>query len=287
MMSENLQRKDCKATESVPLISYAVDSLVRMLAWRENGKDSQTKKENAHDLDCGLNMHELLAKLSPNGLWLKMYGDYCQSLLWDEQGEDSELLCQTWPKWGMMRHGVVTELRMSAHHTREKGCLLWRTPDANAGNRGPKSKALYEKCQKTRKHTITLNDQVKNWPTPSVCMAKGASGAIIRKDGKNRRNDRLDYAVYTGAGQLNPDWVESLMGLPMGWTDMDCNTPTPWQGWPAPINLLQCDYEPPRVTTGSNNRAKRLKALGNGCVPQQIYPIFKAIAELEVTKCTI
>ncbi|MEY8324516.1 hypothetical protein AALB47_11470 [Lachnospiraceae bacterium 54-11] len=43
------------------------------------------------------------------------------------------------------------------------------------------------------------------------------------------------------------------------------------------------DIEPdiPRIASGIANRVGRLKALGNAVVPQQFYPFFKAISEVE------
>lgn len=43
------------------------------------------------------------------------------------------------------------------------------------------------------------------------------------------------------------------------------------------------DIEPdiPRIATGILNRVGRLKALGNAVVPQQFYPIFQAVADIE------
>lgn len=63
------------------------------------------------------------------------------------------------------------------------------------------------------------------WPTPTACDHKGAGPTNIRKDGKNRTNDRLDYATefapgsLSKSGSLNPAWVEWLMGYPIGHTD--------------------------------------------------------------------
>ena len=82
-------------------------------------------------------------------------------------------------------------------------------------------------------------------------------------------------------GQLNPAWVEILMGYPLGWTDPDCDEPEPWPGWPAMMGEQQREYEPPRTGTGIPNRAARLKALGNSVVPAQAYPFFEAIAIME------
>ena len=44
---------------------------------------------------------------------------------------------------------------------------------------------------------------------------------------------------------------------------------------------LRVEPDIPRVATGVKNRVDRLKCLGNAVVPQQAYPIFAAIAQIE------
>ena len=84
----------------------------------------------------------------------------------------------------------------------------WRTPDAHIGERGAKSKENYERTLKNHHTKITLNDQVRHFPTPQARDYKG--GSI--------KHDRLLDVV---TGSLNPNWVEWLMGYPIGWTDLN------------------------------------------------------------------
>jgi len=72
-------------------------------------------------------------------------------------------------------------------------------------------------------------------------------------------------------GRLNPAWVESLMGFPAGWTELDPE---------APGLILQV-----RKQTGKSRarsfRADRLRCLGNAVVPQCATLIGLAINEEE------
>jgi hypothetical protein len=61
----------------------------------------------------------------------------------------------------------------------------------------------------------TLLDAVRQeWPTPTVAAAEGSQ----KTRGGDRANEPL-LGGMAGPGKLNPDWVETLMGLPIGWTD--------------------------------------------------------------------
>ena len=65
------------------------------------------------------------------------------------------------------------------------------------------------------KHGRSLAAEV-NWPTASASDWKGSSKAGQRR---GQLTDPAMGAIPAG-GQLNPTWVEWLMGWPLGWTDL-------------------------------------------------------------------
>jgi hypothetical protein len=64
---------------------------------------------------------------------------------------------------------------------------------------------------------MTINDAVKLVPTPTARDWKSGKGKTQSEQG---RTAGPSLAEVSG-GQLNPMWVEWLMGFPLGWTDLE------------------------------------------------------------------
>jgi hypothetical protein len=93
----------------------------------------------------------------------------------------------------------------------------WATPDAS-DRRSDKSRQ------------VGLSNQMKSetWPTPASSGVTGgptglAGGAGNREKLASMLPDAEARAM--GCGKLNPRWVETLMGLPVGWTMPSCKSP--------------------------------------------------------------
>lgn len=178
----------------------------------------------------------------------------------------------------------------------------WPTPSVTDSGGGiAKDTEISESGAYSRKNKdgvrwgVPLRDAVpaheKKWPTPTASDHKGGTDTP-RKDTGVSRNDRLDHCLEPGqTGKLNPDWVEWLMGWPIGWTSLDsinidhkgwwrcCMSVEParyWEKDPADIPVGE-KYHTPRLTTKKEYRAERLKACGNGQVPQQLLLAWKQL----------
>ena len=148
-----------------------------------------------------------------------------------------ETYSETWPRWGTMRNGEcwgrqTWERRTSetgsgllptplasntkAHHMRgaDKGkqrvprsYLRWPTPTKSDGGGGPGCSG--------RAGGLNLRTAV-TFPTPLARDWKNGSAAQRDKPRSENLNDRVSTEQ---CGQLNPTWVEWLMGWLLGWTD--------------------------------------------------------------------
>jgi len=75
----------------------------------------------------------------------------------------------------------------------------------------------------------------EKWPTPMSSDSHGASNVSIKKGNpKYRLREEVHVEKQTSdqkQGQLNPDWVEWLMGWPIGWSSLDPITELIWLDW--------------------------------------------------------
>lgn len=98
--------------------------------------------------------------------------------------------------------------------------VMWPTPTVSSGAQVAWDKTPGQTGGTTLEGMVRWREGM--WPTPVATMSKGSSpSSLTRKSGRDRSNDRLDHAVMAkDGGQLNPTWVEWLMGWPLGHTDL-------------------------------------------------------------------
>jgi hypothetical protein len=117
---------------------------------------------------------------------------------------DLEKFSGTWPRWGIMHAGECWELV---------------TPEL-----------------------VTKGNESGYWPTPQAhdCH-KGAAKRVKRfgtKHGGRNLNDEVVKKEGLDGGWLNPQWVEWLMGWPMGWTDCGQSATDKFRQWCASHGIL-------------------------------------------------
>ncbi len=204
--------------------------------------------------------------------------------------------------WGMVTSdGGLWELTTPEHLTGGNGSLSWLSPRSSdhkgASSPDTVSDTLDRMGQPTNLPENVVAVENKMWPTPREFCYKDAD--------EDRGKSNLGEVVGQGpGGSLNPDWVEWLMGLPIGWTDIECDEPMehpgwdedPAERWPTPnahegtdraertfdkgnfhtgsvgyqvAERPGSDRNIPRLTTRKEHRVPRLKLCGNGVVRQQ------------------
>lgn len=219
------------------LMSYVEGSPARTSA-----RPAEAPESTGSVPDSGLSLLGSLARWDrSSSSWRTPQSSFLEGL--DEFSE-------TWPRWGSMRNGVcwgrlTPERPMSEN---ESGFLVG-TPTATMLQAGPRSPEF-------RKGRTPTPVELAMWPTPKASTAgsdfakmdRSATGislvtavamfptptATNTKANHMRGADKghpRESRSYGTTGQLNPEWVEWLMGWPRGWTDLGLLSPQTFREW--------------------------------------------------------
>ena len=185
------------------LTLFPADSPASRFPWQES------KKEKEMTVTYGLRCSELSASCARVASSVRMYL------------ESSSLppgrWLRIWSVQAITSSCTILKLRLSERGTDGQGSSssaskMWPTPRANEykdtlKSVPPSRKKNPGKCNLTQRVAME-----RLFTTPCAADAQGSHG------GNNHRSLRTDVA-----GQLNPTWVEWLMGFPPGWTDLNAS----------------------------------------------------------------
>ena len=219
-----------------------------LLASPANHSQSQaSKREKMTSETCGLTPSGAFAKWDHATACWKMYLGLFDVTISAKSSE-------TWQMQGTMRNGILFQRKTLVPLTGDDGLGYLPTPMSQDWKGG-------------RSRQFQLSDYARKWPTPRASEYKSPGMSIARREkgmapehlteavkmcptpsekcwtptacqGKNR--GRLDEwggkgnrfrGTEEGRGQLNPTWVEWLMGWPLGWTDLKPLETDKYQQW--------------------------------------------------------
>lgn len=253
LLSGRILRPSIRKSFEEALICFAAATRASRSARPENGKEPMTNGI------CGRISKELSENANPRYASLKTSKDISA---WDWK--------RFYPTW----ENLVTELRReysarlkSALLTGENGFSSWGTPrvTTNGGHPSPQCTgkgsrledqvAIYGRRDPNKSNSNGRSRESFNWPTPN-CPTGGAGKDGCSPQGMNGGTGHREMlkGVFKRGEKLNPDWVEQLMGLPVGWTQLSGAKP-------------------------GDNRIDRLRLLGNGVVPQTAEKAFRVLLE--------
>ena len=134
--------------------------------------------------DSGVNTSEPFAHFDPDTSSWKTYQVCLLTNTWD-------VFSETWPRSGMTQNGQCFLRAPLVRHICGKGCSLWPTPTASAFKQDVNDSGEYAQRRAKSGQQITIALAVKLMGNQSVC------------------------------GNLNPQFLEWLMGYPIGWTALE------------------------------------------------------------------
>ena len=159
---------------------------------------------------------------------------------------------------------VIPACAVDAPHRRDRVCILgWGQSESNLFYTNAKG-AKYKDIGKSKK-----GKQKQPWISRLHTNVSDTKSTELQ----GRRETTREWRAKSGCSSRRSA-QPGLGGVADGisrWMDRGMSAPGYWM--PEP--------DIPRITSKKEHRADRLKCLGNAVVPQQFYPVFKAIADIE------
>lgn len=190
-----------------------------LLTWWLEGFPAKTyplqeKAQGSTELEaeCGGTWLGWLAKFDPNSsLWktaqLSLIGDSGESLA-------------TFPRSGMTRGGLLWELQTLERPTNATGYGFWPTPTV-CGNYNRKGASKTSGDGLATAVAMSLTKSGLGYSDARIAKGKWSTPTTRQRTSPsqiNRNSPGLALEVGAVNGTLNPNWVEWLMGWPIGWT---------------------------------------------------------------------
>ena len=215
------------------------------------------QQEKAQELmekpvECGEKWRGSFTKYNPDSCLWKTH--QCSLL------GDLEEFSETWPRWGLMRDGECWEQQTLVQNIKgiESGLSPtppppdnWPTPATKGYGHAAEGMVgnLIEKIQQgvitkleaeqmlSLPHLENHRTWKKKFPTPQASDHRdrgNMSNAVVQRRIAIGKQILLSQSVSLTSGQLNPAWVEWLMGFPQDWTNLSA-----WEMHKSPSALQQ------------------------------------------------
>lgn len=251
--------------------SYRQDSRVSLTALREKVGAIVTS------VTSGARLPELSEKFARDGLSVKIRPVYSQEAISGISAGCSTTL----PRWGIRLAGGYGALATSALRISGTACLFWRTVENDGGGTDLSGDIPYADRSGQQERRLQRIASVQSAQVHSAVSYADGDGEQQQERQREEIGQRScdgrenvphaagdELGVYGSAGE-----VEEI-GSGRGDHGKRTQGNDGGQWWEAEPDVG-------RVVDGISHRVDRLRCLGNAVVPQQAYPIFRAIAEFE------
>lgn len=165
----------------------------------------------------------------------------------------------------------------------EDGVRPWPTATASVGSGSEGYGRVSASTGRPRAEGTTLTDACRPWPTTTTTRDY-KSGDLPNRVGTEALSAAAGASAMESWGRrLNPDWIETLQGFPVGWTlptgpALRADSAPAWPrgrypaSWDRSVYWPGFDWEPLRTLPDGppvRGRPARIRGLGNLVVPQQ------------------